>query len=111
MRKGICGLHVLRCLDLSRWLNFLEHNKRCRFRGAISQYVDGFRTNFIQHIPFQSDSAHVDVEHFRDSRLAEFLILEGVVGISFPSDRGSAVSSYEIRENPALSRASNFNVQ
>jgi hypothetical protein len=30
--------------------------------------------------------------------ISEFLILEGVVGISFPSDRGSAVSSYEIRE-------------
>jgi hypothetical protein len=30
--------------------------------------------------------------------IAEFLILEGVVGISFPSDRGSVVSSYEIRE-------------
>lgn len=30
--------------------------------------------------------------------VAEFVILEGVVGISVPSDRGSAVSSYEIRE-------------
>src|SRR5258708_966705 len=30
--------------------------------------------------------------------IAEFLILEGVVGISLPSDRGSAVSSYEIRD-------------
>jgi len=30
--------------------------------------------------------------------IAEFVILEGVVGISLPSDRGSAVSSYEIRE-------------
>jgi hypothetical protein len=29
---------------------------------------------------------------------AEFVILEGVVGISLPSDRGSVVSSYEIRE-------------
>jgi hypothetical protein len=30
--------------------------------------------------------------------IAEFVILEGVLGISLPSDRGSAVSSYEIRE-------------
>src|SRR6266849_5453241 len=30
--------------------------------------------------------------------IAEFVILEGVHGISLPSDRGSAVSSYEIRE-------------
>ncbi len=30
--------------------------------------------------------------------IAEFLVLEGFLGISFPSDRGSAVSSYEIRE-------------
>lgn len=30
--------------------------------------------------------------------IAEFVILEGVVGISLPSDRGSVVSSYEIRE-------------
>lgn len=30
--------------------------------------------------------------------IAEFVIFEGVVGISFPSDRGSAVSSYEIQE-------------
>ena len=30
--------------------------------------------------------------------IAEFLILEGFLGISFPSDRGSAVSSYEIQE-------------
>jgi hypothetical protein len=28
----------------------------------------------------------------------EFLVLEGFVGLSFPSDRGSAVSSYEISE-------------
>jgi hypothetical protein len=31
--------------------------------------------------------------------VAEFVLLEGVVGISFPADRGSALSSYEIREN------------
>jgi hypothetical protein len=30
--------------------------------------------------------------------IAEFVILEGVVGISLPSDRGSVVSSYEIRQ-------------
>jgi len=30
--------------------------------------------------------------------MAELLILEGLVGISLPSDRGSAVSSYEIQE-------------
>jgi len=30
--------------------------------------------------------------------IAEFVILEGVVGISLPSDRGSVVSSYETRE-------------
>jgi len=30
--------------------------------------------------------------------IAELVILEGVVGISFPLDRGSAVSSYEIQE-------------
>ncbi|HLV86455.1 MAG TPA: hypothetical protein VKV39_05720 [Candidatus Sulfotelmatobacter sp.] len=30
--------------------------------------------------------------------VAEFAVLEGVHGISLPSDRGSAVSSYEIRE-------------
>jgi hypothetical protein len=30
--------------------------------------------------------------------IAEFVALEGVHGISLPSDRGSAVSSYEIRE-------------
>lgn len=30
--------------------------------------------------------------------IAEFVTLEGVFGISLPSDRGSAVSSYEIRE-------------
>ncbi len=30
--------------------------------------------------------------------IAEFVILEGVVGISFPSDRSSVASSYEIRE-------------
>jgi len=30
--------------------------------------------------------------------IAEFVVLEGVHGISLPSDRGSAVSSYEIRE-------------
>jgi hypothetical protein len=30
--------------------------------------------------------------------IVEFVILEGVVGISLPSDRGSVVSSYEIRE-------------
>src|ERR1700681_4944886 len=30
--------------------------------------------------------------------IAEFAILEGVVGISLPSDRGAAVSSYEILE-------------
>jgi len=30
--------------------------------------------------------------------LVEFVVLEGAVGISLPSDRGSAVSSYEIRE-------------
>jgi hypothetical protein len=30
--------------------------------------------------------------------IAEFAILEGRVGISLPTDRGSAVSSYEIRE-------------
>ena len=30
--------------------------------------------------------------------LAEFVILEGVHGISLPPDRGSAVSSYEIRQ-------------
>jgi hypothetical protein len=30
--------------------------------------------------------------------IAEFVILEGDVGISLPSDRGSAVSSYEIRQ-------------
>jgi len=29
---------------------------------------------------------------------AEFVMLEGVVGISLPSDRGSALSSYEIRD-------------
>ncbi len=29
---------------------------------------------------------------------AEFLVLEGLLGISFPLDRGSAISSYEIRE-------------
>jgi hypothetical protein len=33
--------------------------------------------------------------------IAGFVILEGVVGISLPSDRGSAVSSYEIREKGA----------
>ena len=30
--------------------------------------------------------------------IAEFVILEGVHGVSLPSDRGSAVSSYEIRQ-------------
>ncbi len=30
--------------------------------------------------------------------IAEFVVLEGLVGISLPSDRGSAVSSYAIRE-------------
>lgn len=30
--------------------------------------------------------------------IAELVILEGIVGISVPGDRGSAVSSYEIRE-------------
>jgi len=30
--------------------------------------------------------------------ITEFATLEGVLGISLPSDRGSAVSSYEIRE-------------
>jgi hypothetical protein len=30
--------------------------------------------------------------------IAEFVLLEGVVGVTFPRDRGSAVSSYEIRE-------------
>jgi len=30
--------------------------------------------------------------------IAEFVFLEGVVGITLPRDRGSAVSSYEIRE-------------
>ena len=30
--------------------------------------------------------------------IAEFVVLEGVHGISLPSDRGSAVSSYEIRQ-------------
>jgi hypothetical protein len=30
--------------------------------------------------------------------IAEFFLLEGFMGISFPSDRGSAVSVYEIRE-------------
>jgi hypothetical protein len=30
--------------------------------------------------------------------IAELVVLEGVVGLSLPSDRGSAVSSYEIRE-------------
>src|SRR6266496_501872 len=30
--------------------------------------------------------------------ISEFFLLEGFAGISFPSDRGSAVSSYEIRE-------------
>src|SRR5580698_1011696 len=30
--------------------------------------------------------------------ITELVILEGVHGVSFPSDRGSAVSSYEIRQ-------------
>jgi hypothetical protein len=30
--------------------------------------------------------------------IAELVVLEGVVGLSLPSNRGSAVSSYEIRE-------------
>ena len=30
--------------------------------------------------------------------VAECVVLEGIPGISFPSDRGSAVSNYEIRE-------------
>jgi hypothetical protein len=30
--------------------------------------------------------------------IAELVALEGLVGISFPSDRGSAISRYEIRE-------------
>lgn len=30
--------------------------------------------------------------------IAEFVFLEGLLGISLPSDRGSAISSYEIRE-------------
>ena len=30
--------------------------------------------------------------------ITEFFLLEGLLGISFPSDRGSAVSTYEIRE-------------
>jgi len=30
--------------------------------------------------------------------IVEFFLLEGLLGISFPSDRGSAVSTYEIRE-------------
>ena len=33
--------------------------------------------------------------------IAEFVILEGTVGIALPSDRGSAVSNYEIREKRA----------
>lgn len=33
--------------------------------------------------------------------IAEFVALEGLHGISLPSDRGSAVSSYEIREKRA----------
>jgi hypothetical protein len=30
--------------------------------------------------------------------IAEFVLLEGLLGISLPTDRGSAISSYEIRE-------------
>lgn len=33
--------------------------------------------------------------------IMEFVLLEGLLGISFPSDRGSATSSYEVREKGA----------